>query len=55
VAINDPASQESKLYFVSDLNCGDHAAGALALESSECCIQRLSFPLLSFFQGDPLS
>jgi 4'-phosphopantetheinyl transferase len=55
VAINDPASQQSKLYFVSDLNCGEHAAGALALESSECRIQRLSFPLLSFFQGDPLS
>jgi len=47
VHVNESPDKKGKLYFVSDLDLGDKAAGALALESSESHIRRLIFPLQS--------
>jgi 4'-phosphopantetheinyl transferase len=47
VHVNDSPDKEPKLYFVSDLDLGDKAAGALALESSDARIRSLIFPLQS--------
>jgi 4'-phosphopantetheinyl transferase len=47
IRVNEPSSEQGKLYFVSDLDLGDRAMGALALESPECRIRRLLFPLTS--------
>ncbi len=38
----------SKLYFVTDLDLGNEAAGALALESSNCRVTELIFPITSY-------
>jgi 4'-phosphopantetheinyl transferase len=45
VRVRESAEEEGKLYFVSDLELGDEAAGALALESPSCRVARLIFPL----------
>jgi 4'-phosphopantetheinyl transferase len=45
VRVRESSDGEGKLYFVSDLDLGDQAAGALALESSSCVVTRLIFPL----------
>jgi 4'-phosphopantetheinyl transferase len=45
VRVNESQDNEGKLYFVSDLDIGDKAAGALALESSESPVRNLIFPL----------
>jgi 4'-phosphopantetheinyl transferase len=45
VRINEFTDDGGKLYFVSDLDLGDEAAGALALESPSCKVTRLIFPL----------
>jgi 4'-phosphopantetheinyl transferase len=45
VDVNEPSTGESKLYFVSDLELGDQAVGALALESSDYRVRSLIFPL----------
>jgi 4'-phosphopantetheinyl transferase len=45
VRVSDSSDEGGKLYFVSDLDLGDKAAGALALESPSCKVTRLIFPL----------
>lgn len=39
--------QQPKDYFVSDLDLGPQAVGALALESADCRLRKLIFPLAS--------
>jgi 4'-phosphopantetheinyl transferase len=45
VRVSEPSDRDGKLYFVSDLDLGDEAAGAIALESPSCKVTRLIFPL----------
>jgi 4'-phosphopantetheinyl transferase len=45
VRVNELAGQQGKLYFVSDLDLGDKATGALALETSTSRVHHLIFPL----------
>jgi 4'-phosphopantetheinyl transferase len=45
VRVSESADEEGKLYFVSDLDLGNEAAGAIALESPSCNVTRLIFPL----------
>jgi 4'-phosphopantetheinyl transferase len=45
VRVSESPDGEGKLYFVSDLDLGDEAAGAIALESPGCKVIRLIFPL----------
>jgi 4'-phosphopantetheinyl transferase len=40
----EKGNTEGKLYFVSDLDLGDNAVAALALESSDCRINTMIFP-----------
>jgi 4'-phosphopantetheinyl transferase len=47
VSVSESPSGEDKRYFVSDLDLGDGAAGALALESYEAPVRSLIFPLQS--------
>jgi 4'-phosphopantetheinyl transferase len=48
VRVNDePADKKPKDYFVSDLDLGPEAVGALALESPDCRLRKLIFPLAS--------
>ena len=47
VRVNEPADKEPKDYFVSDLDLGSEAVGALALESPDCRLRKLIFPLAS--------
>jgi 4'-phosphopantetheinyl transferase len=47
VRVNEPADKKPKDYFVSDLDLGPEAVGALALESPGCRLRRLIFPLAS--------
>jgi len=48
VRVSDPPDDGGKLYFVSDLDLGSEAAGALALESSNCRVTELLFPVTSY-------
>jgi 4'-phosphopantetheinyl transferase len=50
VRIDESPDGESKLYFVSDLDVGDKAAAAIALESSDSPIRTFIFPLQSLRQ-----
>jgi 4'-phosphopantetheinyl transferase len=52
VRLSESSDGEGKLFFVSDLDLGDQAAGALALESPSCEVSRLIFPL-DVLQGRP--
>jgi 4'-phosphopantetheinyl transferase len=45
VRVSESADPEGKLYFVSDIDLGDEAAGALAMDTSGCKVTRLIFPL----------
>lgn len=45
IRVNEPHTSESKLYFVTDLDLGNNAVAALALESSNSTINKLIFPL----------
>jgi 4'-phosphopantetheinyl transferase len=45
VLVREASEERSTVYFLSDLDLGDHAVGALALQSSECAVRRLIFPL----------
>lgn len=45
VRVSESSDGEGKLYFVSDVDLGDQAAGALALESPSWNVSRLIFPL----------
>ena len=47
VHLNESPDQDPKLYLVSDLDLGDMATGALALESSPSRIRQLDFSLFS--------
>lgn len=47
IRVNESPEKEGKLYFVSDLDLGGKAVGALAVESSQCRIRRSIFPLQS--------
>jgi len=47
VIVRESSGEEGKTYFLSDLDLGDYAVGALALQSSECTVRRLIFPLAS--------
>lgn len=47
VSVSESPSEQGKLYFVSDLDLGDQAAGALALESYDTPVRRFIFPLQS--------
>lgn len=47
VSVSESPSEEGKRYFVTDLDLGDGAAGALALESHEAPVRSLIFPLQS--------
>ena len=49
VLVRDASDEEGKTYFLSDLDLGDHAIGALAFESSasDSHIRRLVFPVAS--------
>jgi 4'-phosphopantetheinyl transferase len=48
VDVGDSTCNATKRYFVSDLELGGDAAGAIALESADYRITRLIFPLASF-------
>jgi 4'-phosphopantetheinyl transferase len=48
VRVSESPNDSGKLYFVSDLDLGSEAAGALALESSHCRVTELIFPLMSY-------
>jgi 4'-phosphopantetheinyl transferase len=48
VCVSDSTDDAGKSYFVSDLELGDGAAGALAVESSNCGVTELIFPLMSY-------
>lgn len=52
VRVNGSSNGGGKLYFVSDLDLGNQAAGAIALESPSCNVTRLIFPL-DVSQGRP--
>jgi 4'-phosphopantetheinyl transferase len=52
VRVSESSDGEGKIYFVSDLDLGDQAAGALSLESPSCKVNRLIFPL-DVSQGRP--
>jgi 4'-phosphopantetheinyl transferase len=45
IRVNEPPNGEGKLYFVTDLDLGEKAVAALALESSSSGINKLIFPL----------
>lgn len=45
VRVNETSDAKSKVYFVTDLDLGDKAVAALALESSKSRISRFLFPL----------
>ncbi len=45
VRVSESPDEVGKLYFVSDLDLGDEAAGALALEAPNCKVTRMLFPL----------
>ena len=45
VRVKESPNEESKIYFVSDLDLGDEATGALAVESPSCKVATLIFPL----------
>ena len=45
VRVNEASDAEGKLYFVTDLDLGDKAVAALALESSRSHISTFLFPL----------
>jgi 4'-phosphopantetheinyl transferase len=47
VAVRDPSSSSGTLYLVSDLALGDGIAGAIALDSQDCHLSMLTFPLMS--------
>jgi 4'-phosphopantetheinyl transferase len=47
VPVSESPGELDRLYFVSDLDLGDGAAGALALESYEAPVRSLIFPLQS--------
>lgn len=47
VPVSESPSEPGKLYFVSDLDLGDQAAGALALESYDAPVRSFIFPLQS--------
>jgi 4'-phosphopantetheinyl transferase len=48
IRVNESPGEEGKLYFVSDLDLGDKAVAALALESAEYRINTMIFPLESY-------
>jgi 4'-phosphopantetheinyl transferase len=45
VRVNETSDAEGKIYFVTDLDLGDKAVAALALESSTSHVSRFLFPL----------
>ena len=45
VRVNEISDAEGKVYFVTDLDLGDKAVAALALESSRSRVSRFLFPL----------
>ncbi len=45
VCVDESPDRPVKQYFVSDLDLGHKAMGALALETAECRVNRLVFPL----------
>jgi 4'-phosphopantetheinyl transferase len=45
VRLHESPDDEGKLYFVSDLDLGNEAAGALAIESPDCRVAELIFPM----------
>jgi 4'-phosphopantetheinyl transferase len=45
VRVSESSDKEGTLYFVSDLDLGKNAAGALALKSPEARVTKLIFPL----------
>jgi 4'-phosphopantetheinyl transferase len=45
VRVNEASDPEGKVYFVTDLDLGDKAVAALALESSKASISTFLFPL----------
>ena len=47
VSVSESSHELDRLYFVSDLDLGEGAAGALALESHEAPVRSLIFPLQS--------
>jgi 4'-phosphopantetheinyl transferase len=44
VRVNESPGKEGKLYFVTDLDLGTKAVAALALDSSRCRINTMTFP-----------
>jgi 4'-phosphopantetheinyl transferase len=48
VRLNDSPGKNGTLYYVSDLDLGSEATGALALESSNCRVAEFIFPLESY-------
>jgi 4'-phosphopantetheinyl transferase len=58
VRVSESPADGGKLYFVSDLDLGSEAAGALALEFSNCRVTRLIFPITLYSRppkvGTPL-
>jgi 4'-phosphopantetheinyl transferase len=47
VTVQGPSNGSSTIYLVSDLSLGDGIAGAIALESPDCRLSLLTFPLAS--------
>jgi 4'-phosphopantetheinyl transferase len=47
IRVSESPGEEGKLYFVSDLDLGNNAVAALALESPDCRVRRMVFPLSS--------
>jgi 4'-phosphopantetheinyl transferase len=45
VRVNETSDAEAKVYFVTDLDLGDRAVAALALESNKSRLSRFLFPL----------
>jgi 4'-phosphopantetheinyl transferase len=48
VRVSDSLGEDGKLYYVSDLDLGSEAAGALALESSNCRVAEFIFPIMPY-------
>jgi 4'-phosphopantetheinyl transferase len=48
VRVSDSLGEDGKLYYVSDLDLGSEAAGALALESSNSRVAQFIFPSMSY-------
>jgi len=47
ICLPESDDNKGKQYFVSDIDLGDSVVGALALESSDCHISQMLFPLAS--------